>query len=135
MQATLVEEVVGVQYRKPDVRGFCAAVRKAERAGLEYGVALAPQPNNVHDPNAIAVLGQCMVKRWLRSPRLMEWHIGYVERGLATELHEEFLDLGIPIASELYEIFQQGDFFDVKFIVLAPPGHSHRTRMKRRRND
>lgn len=131
VQATLVEEVQGIHYRKPNVRAFCKAVKRAERLRLEYGVALAPQSDNQHDPNAIAVLGQCMVKRLFRSPKLQEWHIGYVARELAAELQSEFLRKDIPIASELYEIFQQGDFYEIKFIVLAPPGYSHGRRMKK----
>ena len=127
----MVEEVWGVHHRKENARAFCHAVKAAEKAGREYGIALAPQPDNPHDPNAIGVLGQCMVKLWFRAPQLREWHIGYVQRDLAKELNNEFLSKDITIASELYEIFEQGDFFEIKFIVLAPSGHSHSARMKR----
>jgi hypothetical protein len=112
--------VWGVRHRKDDARAFCNAVKDADKDGLEYGVALAPQPDNSEDPNAIAVLGQCMMKPWFRAPRLKEWHVGYVRRDLANELHVEFLSKGVPIASELYEIFEQRDFYEIKFFVLAP---------------
>ena len=134
VQATTVEEVWGVKRRKADALAFCRAVEKAERGKLVYGVALAPQPDNPHDKNAIAVLGQCMVKPWFRKPALKEWHIGYVRRELAGELHDEFLSKDIPIASEMYEVFHSGDYIEIKFIVLAPPGHSESARRKRAAN-
>jgi hypothetical protein len=132
VQTTVVEEVWGINHRMSDAKAFCRAVELAERASLTYGVALAPEPTNRYDPNAIAVLGQCMVKRFFGSPKLQEWHIGYVQRDLARELHEDLLSKGIAVASELYRIFEQDDYLEVKFIVLAPPGHGHKVRLRGR---
>lgn len=131
VQASALEEVWGIKHRKNNARAFCHAVKDADKAGLEYGVALAPQPENPEDSNAIAVLGQCMVKPWFRAPRLKEWHVGYVRRDLASELQDEFLSKDVPIASELYEIFEQRDFYEIKFFILAPPGNSHSARLRR----
>ena len=135
VQTTVVEEVWGVNYRRSNANAFCKAVEAAERSGLIYGLALAPEPTNKNDPNAIAVFGQCMVKPFFRSPRLHQWHIGYVQRDLARELHQGLLSRGIPIASELYRIFEQDDYLEIKFIVLAPPGNGHKVRMRGQRSE
>ena len=132
VQATLVEKVVGVQFRKSNVREFCECVARGEKSHMAYGVALAPEPDNEHDPFAIAVLGQCMVKKIFRKPKLVEWHVGYVSKDLARELHKDFLSKDIPIASELYKIYTAHDYYDIEFLVLAPPGHSHSSRMRRK---
>lgn len=134
VQTTVVEEVWGINHRKGDVVAFCQAVDDAERSGRPYGIYLRPEPANQHDPNAIAVIGRCMVKPLFRSPRLKEWHIGYIQRDLAREIHEDLLGKGIPIASELYCIFEQDDYVEVKLIVLAPSGHGHKVRIRNRQS-
>lgn len=130
VQTTLAEEVFGLKHREANARAFAAAVEKAERAGQRYGVALALQPDNPHDRYAIAVFGQCMVKPFLRTPKLREWHIGFVERELARELHDDLLSRGIPISSELYSIYKSGKYLEINYIVLAPPGYGHSARTR-----
>ena len=134
VQTTLVEEVWGLSHRKTNVAAFCHAVFDAERTKRAYGIYLRPEPANQHDPNAIAVIGRCMVKPFFRSPRSEEWHIGYIQRDLARELHEDLLGRGVPIESELYCIFEQDDYVEVKFIILAPPGHGHKVRIRNRQS-
>lgn len=134
VQATLSETVVGNRYRESNVDAFCAAVAAADLRNLAYGVALTPQPGNPEDPYALAVFGQCEVKPWFRSIRLKEWHIGYVRRDLAREMHDEFLSQGIPIASHLRNIYRSGKYIEINFFILAPKGHSHSARMKRARS-
>jgi len=130
----LLEEVYGLQYREANVQAFCAAVAVAGAKHLSYGVALAPQADNPNDPNAIAIFGQCEVKPWLRSKWLNEWHIGCVRWELAQELHEEFLSKGIPIASQLRNIYRDGKYTEINYFVLAPKGRSHSSRMRRARS-
>lgn len=133
VKTTVAEEVHGLRYRQANVRAFCMAVEKAERKGLSYGVALAPQPGNPDDPFAIAVLGQAFEKRWFRSVRLREWHIGYVRRELAREIHDEFLSKGIAVASQLRSIYESGRYIEIKYFVLAPPGNSFSSRVRQGR--
>lgn len=134
VQATLSEEVYGLRYREANVQAFCAAVAIADAEQLSYGVALTPQADNPNDPNAIAILGQCEVKPRFRSKRMNEWHIGYVRQELAQELHEEFLSKGIPVASQLRNIYRSGKYTGINYFVLAPKGHSHSSRMRRARS-
>jgi hypothetical protein len=77
VQTTHLEEVVGVSFRKDAARKFCAAVKDSERRGAFYGLRLERQPDNPHDPNAIAVYGVATVFRWFRKPQRKEWHIGF----------------------------------------------------------
>jgi len=133
VKATAVEEVYGLKYRQANVRAFCTAVAMAERKGLHYGLALAPQPDNPDDPSAIAILGQAFEKRWFRSERLREWHIGYVRRQLAKEIYEEFLSKSIPIASQLRNIYESGRYIEINYFVLAPPGNSFSSRVRQGR--
>ncbi len=130
VQATTMQKVVGVQYRKPDAQAFADAARKAEKKSLQYGVQLEHQPNNPHDPNAIAVYG-ISEKKGLFSKSVAEWHIGYLEGELAAELVNDFLSKDIQIAAELHSIYESDSgFLDFNIIVLAPPGHSESARRK-----
>ncbi|MHA1548335.1 MAG: HIRAN domain-containing protein [Alphaproteobacteria bacterium] len=83
-------KVVGVHYRKRNAFAFTKAVRKAERRGSEYGVRLKREPNNSHDSNAVAVFGVVVRRGWVRRI-LREWHIGYLPRELAAELHRDLI--------------------------------------------
>ncbi|WP_085043876.1 HIRAN domain-containing protein [Ensifer aridi] len=125
VQTTIVESVVGVRHRFANAAAFAEAARNAERFGQLYGVTLEPQPDNVHDRNAIAVHGQVGTQKW---------HVGYLDRELAAELNRDLLSKDIPIAAELYEIWV-GDtgLIDIKVIVLAPPGNSMKVRLKQSR--
>lgn len=112
---------------------FSKAVEKAERKGLRYGVRLEPQPDNPHDRQAIAVYGFAE-RSGLFKRKPGEWHIGFIPADLAAEITTELLSDGIPIAAELYSVFEgTDDFFDVKIIVLAPPGHGVKARSRRPR--
>ncbi len=122
IRATGVVSVVGIPYRKQAAQSFADAVRVAERKGLHYGLSLEPEPDNPHDPNAIAVHGVAETRGLLRTTT-GTWHIGYLPRDLAADIHRELLDHDVPIAVELYRIFEGDDgFLDVKAVVLAPRG-------------
>lgn len=130
VQATTVEEVVGVHHRKADATAFAEAARVAERKGLQYGLQLEHQPNNPHDPKAIAVYGVAEIKGIFRSG-VKEWHIGYLPAELTGEMCQEFVSKGVPIAAELYSIYEGKDgFLDFKVIILAPPGNSLSSRRR-----
>jgi len=132
VQASVVEEVAGVQFRKADAKAFADSAKSAEKKKRYYGVLLQHEPDNPHDRNAIAVFGLAEVKSLFRID-LRKWHIGYLPADLAAELCRELLNRGVPIAAELYSIYEgrQG-FLDFKFIVLAPPFNSlsKRTRLR-----
>lgn len=132
VQATTALSVYGVQYRRDAAQAFASAVKAADRQGRTYGASLELEPNNKADSNAIRVIGQCEVKRLFRAPRWAEWHIGYLDRETAAELHRDYLDNGTPISVELYSIYRSGDFLDIKVIVLAPPGHGLSQRNRRK---
>lgn len=130
VQTTLAESVVGVHYRKADAVAFAHAAQKAEAKGLVYGVELEHRPDNPHDGNAIAVVGIAEEKGWF-SRRLGRWHIGYLDRDLASEIISDLVSNGIAVAAQLYSIYEGKDgFLDFKVIVLAPPGYSTKTRLR-----
>jgi hypothetical protein len=130
VQTTMVEKVVGVHHRKRDARAFVEAVRRAESKGLIYGLQLEHQPNNPHDRNAIAVFGVAEVRGWFRRG-MREWHVGFLDRDLAAELHRDLISKGLPIGAELYAIYVGDEgFIDINLIVLAPPGHGHKKRVE-----
>ena len=131
VQATKLESVVGIQFRKNAVIDFSRAVSGAERKGLVYGLLLRHEPDNPHDRNAIAVTGFVEAKGWFRRG-MKKWHVGYVPAILAEEIVRDLVAKGIPIAAELYSIFEGLDgFVGIKFFVLAPPGNGVKARMKR----
>ncbi|MCW5720846.1 MAG: hypothetical protein KIS86_06865 [Devosia sp.] len=99
---------------------------------MGYGLFLVREPNNPHDPNALAIYGIATV-RWLFSQKEKQWHIGYVPAEVAAEIVEELVNVGLPIGVEMYRIEESGEgFFDIKFFILGPPGHGVATRMKAR---
>lgn len=127
-QTTLVEKVVGIEYRKQDAFAFAKAARKAEQQGCIYGVRLELEPKNPVDRNAIMVWGVAENKGWLGRVKLREWHIGYLSADIAAEMQKDLLSAGVPIAAELYNIFEDGEFLDFNIIVLAPKGYGHAAR-------
>jgi hypothetical protein len=132
VQTTLAESLVGVHHRKADAIAFARAARKAEAKGLQYGVELEHRPDNPHDSNAIAVIGVAEQKGWF-SRRIGRWHIGYLDRDVASEIISDLVSNGIAVAAELYSIYEGKDgFLDFKVIVLAPPGHSTNARLRRK---
>ncbi len=134
VQTSLLVSVVGIQFRKPDVRKFAKAVRKAEKKKLEYGLELVLEPDNPADPNAIKVHGFAEVPRWFGQPQFKEWHVGYCGRELASELHRDLLSNNVDIAAELYRLFVKNDYYGIEFFVLAPPGHGFKRRKAQSQN-
>jgi hypothetical protein len=63
-------------------------------------------------------------------------HIGYISRETADEITVDLIENNIPIAAELYAIYEnehEDDYrFEARIIILAPAGNSHATRIKKR---
>ncbi len=130
VQTSALVSVAGVQHRKEDVRAFARCVKTAEKKQLEYGVELKLEPDNPADENAIKVIGFAEVPKLFGQPTFKDWHIGYCDRELAEQLHADLLHQGVEIAAELYSVYLNDDFFDIKFFVLAPPGNGLKRRQK-----
>jgi hypothetical protein len=132
VQTTLAESVVGVHHRKADAIAFARAAKSAEANGLIYGVELEHRPDNPYDSNAIAIIGLAERKGWLKRTA-DRWHIGYLDRDIAAEIIADLVSKGVPVAAELYSIYEGSDgFLDFKVIVLAPPGHGMKVRQRSR---
>jgi hypothetical protein len=126
--------VAGVHHRKENAVSFARAVEKAEAKGLLYGVHLEPEPTNTHDPKAIKVIGYAEKKTLFGKEKRAEWHIGYLERDDAADLHKDLVSQGLSISAVLYRVFALPNFAQVGFdlIALAPPGHSLSVRRRRK---
>ena len=132
VQTTLAENVVGVHHRKADALAFARAAQTAEAQGWVYGIELEHRPDNLHDLNAIAVIGVAERKGWFRR-KINKWHIGYLDRETAAEIVRDLVSKNIAVAAKLYSIYESSEgFLDFKVIVLAPPGHS--TKVRRQNN-
>jgi len=122
VRATIVVEVAGIQHRKADAAAFCAYANRAEGLKEPYGLRLEIDPNNSFDPNAIKVFGHAQGR---------EWHIGYVDAETAKDAAKDLLSAHIPIAAELYSIYvSSGEFIEIKYLLLAPKGYSHKARVR-----
>jgi hypothetical protein len=131
---TLATSVVGVSMSKPAARAFASAARLAERRGWAYGVTPQWEPNNPHDPNAIAVIGMAESRGCFGGRRLGEWKIGYLPREVAEEVVTTLAEPGFPVGLELYSIYEGREgYIDIKVVVLGPPGTSHSARRRAKR--
>lgn len=125
VKATLVSQVEGIQHRRANAEAFASAAHKAEQRRQPYGLRLELDPTNPFDPNAIKVFGEANGR---------EWHIGYVDRHTAADVASDLVERAVPFDAELYAIhISSTGFIEIKMIVLAPPGNSHKTLMNRRK--
>lgn len=131
VQFTNVLDVVGVVHRLTDGQAFARAAQIAERRRLMYGVNLQFEPNNPHDRNAIAVIGAADCPG-LFGVKAKEWKIGYLPREVAADVVSELIEPSLAVSVELYSIYRTDRYLEIRIIVLAPPGHSHSARMKRK---
>lgn len=130
VQTTHLTDAVGLSHRKPDVILFAQAVKKAEKQCLPYGLVIERQPNNAHDPNAIALYGVATTKGWF-GVKQHEWHIGFVPADVAADVSPNLIDAGVPVAVELYGITEgSDDFYEVKFLILGPSGYGVKKRLR-----
>ncbi|MDC7675199.1 hypothetical protein [Asticcacaulis machinosus] len=133
VEATLAESVAGIPYLLPYVRSWMRAVKRAERLGLYYGLELVPEPTNAHDENAIQIIG-VVARKWpFMAPITERFHIGYVPALTAAELQTDIVSKGLRLGGELQSIYVEiTGHIDVKFVALAPPGHSFNERQAKR---
>jgi hypothetical protein len=130
VQATNLLRVAGVHHRKAAVAAFGSAVARAERKRQHYGLEIERQRNNSNDPNAIAVYGVARVAG-LFGAKTKRWHIGFVPQEVAADISPNLIDQGIPVSVELYNLFNGiDDYWEVKFFLLGPPGHSAPSRAR-----
>ena len=76
--------VVGVRFHRKAAIGFTDAVATATEARAEFGIRLEAEPDNVANPKAVRVLGYARPKHL---PGETNFHIGYLPKRTATELH------------------------------------------------
>lgn len=132
VQFTNLVDIVGITHRLTDAHAFARAAQTAERRRLTYGVNLQFEPNNSHDSNAIAVIGLADCPG-LFGLKAKEWKVGYLPREVAADVVSELIEPRLPVSVELYSIYRTERYLEIRVIILAPPGHSHSARMKRKK--
>lgn len=114
-------DVAGITYRRRYAERFVRAAADCDDRDVEYGLRVAREPDNPHDPKAIAVFGYWMSRRWFRSPVVREVHIGYVPRDVALDVPDD-----APIAAEIESLYLArrrdggGNFVNVQAYLLLP---------------
>lgn len=98
-------EVQGVQFRRSAAKTLCKAKTPA--------ISWRRDPQNPHDPNAIALFGAW--KGWFRE---MTAHIGYVDRELASLLAGADLNVVLPRLHKTY--LGEGDYVEITYQVIGP---------------
>jgi hypothetical protein len=133
VQTSQLFEIAGVSYRLKEARAWASAAKRAEVNGDRYGVKLELEPGNPHDPNATRVIGVASRRILLGRMTEKEWHLGYVPRELAAEVHRDLIDSNIELAAELYDIqtneVEGHSYIDIRVFILAPPGHGLNARI------
>jgi hypothetical protein len=114
--------VAGTKHRPYALDRWLEAVRRAEAAGLRYGLELQPEPANPYDRNALRVHGV------VEDRTKQTWHIGYVPAELAREVAEA-MPTGAQLVARLYSIFERANgHTDVNFDLYSTPGAPTLTR-------
>lgn len=99
-------EVMGLSLRKSDGAAFCK--------GKNRTLSFRPEPNNKHDPNAIAVVANW--KGWIFSKQAP---LGYVPREVAARLSETQLTRSVhPRLLKTY-VGRDG-FVDIEYQIIGP---------------
>lgn len=134
VQATPLLEVAGANHRQEQVKRYFDAVKRADAAGLRYWLYLEPERSNTYHNRAIAVFGRVQKRGWFWNVRTETIMIGYVPLDDAESVSEDLIERGIPIAADLYDlkeaVFEDVTYRDIRFLVLAPKGHSWGARQK-----
>ncbi len=92
---------------------------KVSRKRLEYGVEF--ERGNREDPNAIKVIGFAENSGWFGRTDFQEWHIGYLGKELAKELHTNLLAKDQEIAAVLHAVLVKNSEVEIKLTVVSPP--------------
>jgi hypothetical protein len=107
--------VAGLHYKHDNAVLFAKWAGHCHNSGLEYGIRLQREPENPHDPQAIAVIGF-----WNDGASYWEVPIGFVPKDYS---HQAPADA--PIAAELNHVFLEqkddGSYdVDVRATILLP---------------
>jgi len=130
--ATAVVELGWLDEQREEAEAFSKAVRKAERQGLQYGVTLIPEPNNIYDQNAIAVQGFADHRGWWGKGRRRIYDVGYLDLFTSHQINTNIIFRGAKIAAELHSVEVSRGALSIKVVVLAPTGYQHSLGLARR---
>lgn len=133
VRATDALSVQGVETNAPAVIAFADAADAAQRKGLRFGIDLATEDVD-HPERGLLVVGGAEIKGVFGGLTVKHWPLGHLSRKVVSEIHEDLIAKGIPIAAELSGIHYDRTNPDVKIYVLAPRGHGARDRERRRRS-
>lgn len=114
-------QVAGAVYRIDDAVSFVLGAAECEKAGTPYGLDVEREPENPHDPKAIAIFG------WWTSPAgRQRVKIGYAPRDVA----RDHRDPDKPIAAEIENLYLanrydgNGMYVGVRAFMLEPSARS-----------
>lgn len=102
------QDIVGEQYHKPEIMAWEAAPDRA--------LEVVREPQNPHDPNAIAIFGV-----WDGGSR--RGHLGYLPRELAADIAAT-RPVDMPLKAVPFTLYKSGDFRDLKVRLLEPSARS-----------
>lgn len=122
-RVTELLNVQGIQFRRSDALRWASLAFRAEKSGGSFGLLIEPEPENLHDPNALKVMGWCGGKNIL---------LGYVDRVEAAKISERYPN--VFIAAEFYSIYQSAnDYLDIRFFLAVPKGTNARASVRVRK--
>jgi len=115
------EPIVGTLFHVDEVAAFTAAVRRAEKLGLRYGLRLAHIPGGFETNASVAVYGEAETQHIFGSKSKREWRIGALSQDMAREVIGEFLDKDIPVAAELVSVVETQDGMPLISVTILGP--------------
>lgn len=115
------------------VIAFADAAEAAKRKGLRFGIDLATEDAGQPE-RGLLVIGGAEVMGFFGGRTVKHWPLGHLPRKVVSEIHEDLIAKGIPIAAELSGIHYDQTNPGVKIFILAPRGHGARDRERRRRS-
>lgn len=133
VRATDVLSVQGLAANVNAVIAFADAAEAARQKGLRFGIDLAAEDAD-HPERGLLVVAGAETKGFFGSRKVSHWPLGHLASKVVSEIHEDLISKGIPIAAELSGIHYDRADPDVKIYILAPRGHSARERGRRRRS-
>jgi hypothetical protein len=115
------EPLVGMLYRVDEVAAFTAAVRRAEKLGLRYGLRLEYIPAGFERDATVAVFGEAETQHLFGSKSRREWRIGTLSRDLANAVIESYVSKDIAVAAELMSIVETQDGMPLISVTILGP--------------
>tara|TARA_R110002073_G_scaffold28711_4_gene90990 strand:- start:213 stop:701 length:489 start_codon:yes stop_codon:yes gene_type:complete len=115
------EPLVGTLYRVDEVAAFTAAVRRAEKLGLRYGLRLEHIPAGFERDDTVAVFGEAETQHLFGSKSRREWRIGTLSRDMASEVIESYVSKDIAVAAELMSIVETQDGMPLISVTILGP--------------